>query len=77
MVISLVFDIYGLYKMVLDCLWVVVDVFEVVLGGHRLFLFLVTTHSVLVHFRRVSSLSDHFMFILDHFRFILGHFRSF
>ena len=26
-------DIYGLFKMVFDCLWVVVDVFEVVVGG--------------------------------------------
>ena len=26
-------DIYGLFKMVFDCLWVVVDVFEVVVDG--------------------------------------------
>ena len=31
--ISLALDIYGLFKMVSDCLWVVVDVFEVVVGG--------------------------------------------
>ena len=31
-VISLVLDIYGLFKMVIDCLWVVVNVFEVVVG---------------------------------------------
>ena len=29
-VISLVLDIYGLFKMIFDCSWVVVDVFEVV-----------------------------------------------
>ena len=29
-VISRALDIYGLFKMVFDCLWVVVDVFEVV-----------------------------------------------
>ena len=29
-VISLVLDIYGLFKMVFGCLWGVVDVFEVV-----------------------------------------------
>ena len=28
--ISLVLDIYGLFEMVFDCLWVLVDVFEVV-----------------------------------------------
>ena len=40
--ISLALDIYGLFKMVLDHLWVVVDVFEVVaeffevvVGGFR------------------------------------------
>ena len=32
-VISLVLGIYGLFKMVFDCLLVVVDVFEVVVGG--------------------------------------------
>ena len=26
-------DIYGLFKVVFDCFWVVVDVFEVVVGG--------------------------------------------
>ena len=26
-------DIYGLFKIVFDCLWVVVDVFEVVVDG--------------------------------------------
>ena len=30
-VISLVLDIYSLFEMVLDCLWVVVDVFEMFL----------------------------------------------
>ena len=33
MVISRALDIYGLFKMVFDCLWVVVDVFEVVVDG--------------------------------------------
>ena len=55
----------------------VVEFFEVVIDGCRSFLLLVTTHSVSVYFRRVSSLSDHFrdhfMFISDHFKFILGH----
>ena len=32
---SLVLDIYGLFKKVFDCLLVVVDVFEVVVGGFR------------------------------------------
>ena len=32
-VISLGSDIYGLFKMVFDYLWVVVDVFEVFIGG--------------------------------------------
>ena len=32
-VISRALDIYGLLKMVFDCLWVVVDVFEVVVDG--------------------------------------------
>ena len=36
-VISRALDIYGLCKMEFDCLWVVVDVFEVVLGGCRWF----------------------------------------
>ena len=49
-------DIYGLFKMVFDCLWVVVDVFqvvvdgrwfEVVLGGCRSFILLVTTFNTL------------------------------
>ena len=31
--ILLVFYIYGLFKMVFDCLWVVVDLFEVVVDG--------------------------------------------
>ena len=31
-VISLVLDIYGLFKVVFDCLWVLVDVFEVVVS---------------------------------------------
>ena len=31
--ISLALDIYGLVKMVPDCLWIVVDVFEVVVDG--------------------------------------------
>ena len=35
-------DIYGLLKMVFDCLWVVVDVLEVVVDGCRSFLPLVT-----------------------------------
>ena len=33
--ISRALDIYGLFKMVFDCLWVVVDVFEVVVGHCR------------------------------------------
>ena len=48
--ISRALDIYGLFKTVFDCLWLVVDVFEVVveffevvLGGCRSFLLLVTT----------------------------------
>ena len=32
-VISLVLDIYGLFKMVFDCLWVVVAVFAVAVRG--------------------------------------------
>ena len=32
-VISRALDIYGLFKMVFDCLWVVVDIFEVVVDG--------------------------------------------
>ena len=32
-VISRALDIYGLFKMVFNCLWVVVDVFEVVVDG--------------------------------------------
>ena len=32
-VISRALDIYGLFKMVFDRLWVVVDVFEVVVDG--------------------------------------------
>ena len=41
--ISLALDIYGLFKVVFDCLWVfevvvmVVEFFEVVLGGCRWF----------------------------------------
>ena len=35
--ISRALDIYGLFKMVCDCLWVVVDVFEVVVGGFGIF----------------------------------------
>ena len=31
--ISRALDIYGLFKMVFDCLWVVVDVFEVVVDS--------------------------------------------
>ena len=37
------FYICGLFKMVLDCLWVVVAFFEVVVDGCRSFLLLVTT----------------------------------
>ena len=37
------FYICGLFKMVLDCLWVVVAFFEVVVYGCRSFLLLVTT----------------------------------
>ena len=32
-VTSLVLDIYGLFNMAFDCLWVVVGVFEVLVGG--------------------------------------------
>ena len=32
--ISRALDIYGLFKMVFDCLWVVVDVFAVVVDGY-------------------------------------------
>jgi len=32
-VIPLALDIYGFFKMIFDCLWVVVDVFEVVVDG--------------------------------------------
>ena len=32
-VLARALDIYGLFKMVFDCLWVVVDVFEVVVDG--------------------------------------------
>ena len=32
--ISPALDIYGLFKMVFDCLWVVVDVFAVVVDGY-------------------------------------------
>ena len=35
--ISRALDIYGLFKMVFDCLWVVVDVFEVVVDGCCIF----------------------------------------
>ena len=34
---DLALDIYGLFKMVFDCLWVVVDVFELVVGGCSIF----------------------------------------
>ena len=30
---SRVLDIYGLFEMIFDCLWMVVDVFEVVVDG--------------------------------------------
>ena len=33
--ISRALDIYGLFKMVFDCLWVVVDVFAVLVDGCR------------------------------------------
>ena len=33
-VISRALDIYALFKMVFDCLWVVVDVFPVVVDGY-------------------------------------------
>ena len=33
--ISRAFDIYGLFKMEFDCLWVVVDVFEVVVDSNQ------------------------------------------
>ena len=39
-------DIYALFKMVLDCLWVVVEIFEVVVGGFRSFHVLVLTDAL-------------------------------
>ena len=41
----LFFYICGLFKMVFDCLWVVVAFFEVVVDGCRSFLLLVTTQN--------------------------------
>ena len=37
------FYICGLFKMVFDCLWMVVELFEVLVDGCRSFLLLVTT----------------------------------
>ena len=51
----LVLDIYGLFKMVFDCLLVVVDIFEVVSGGRRSFLLLVTTVSAQVSLGQVQN----------------------
>ena len=43
LILFVFFYICGLFKMVLDCLWVVVAFFELVVDGCRSFLLLVTT----------------------------------
>ena len=50
----LFFYICGLFRMVFDCLWVVVAFFEVVVDGCRSFLFLVTALNEVSNCRKVT-----------------------
>ena len=48
-------DIYALFHMVLGCLRVVVDVFEVVVDGFRSFHVLVTTVKIYMYYSSLST----------------------